>query len=355
MSFLFPSLTITFEAALRDLSAKSARARAAAAHALGDVVDDTEKRRAVPMLIGALDDDRPEVRMEACSSLGELADTAAVPGLIKRLDDGSPPVRQNAAIALGTIKHADAFDPLAQALREGPADLRFQAATSLAEIDGRRAFDLLIPALGDRDAQVSGAAALAVGALPGELDDDGLRARARTALLEHLDHEDKGARFDVAYALAELGDPAGRSVLANALPDEERAWDAVTSLARLGTSEDIAALSQALSDRRISAEATVLAAGSILRLIGDAPTGTLHQGAARRVLLAGLRHRKGHVRGLAIEQLTEVGGEWAIGPLEAIAKQGKNRDLLEGIAGALDAIAQRGRGGPAPAYDHGAR
>ena len=47
MSFLFPSPTITFEAALRDLAAGSPKARAAAAHALGDVTEAVEKRRAV--------------------------------------------------------------------------------------------------------------------------------------------------------------------------------------------------------------------------------------------------------------------------------------------------------------------
>jgi hypothetical protein len=137
VSFLFPSSTITFEAAIRDLASRNAKSRAAAAHALGDVVDPTEKRRAVEALIAALEDDRPEVRAEACSSLGELGEAAAVPGLIKRLDDGSEPVRQNAAIALGSLRALaiDGFEPLALALREGPADLRFQAATSIAEID----------------------------------------------------------------------------------------------------------------------------------------------------------------------------------------------------------------------------
>lgn len=333
---MFPSSTITFEAALRDLARGSPKARAFAAHALGDVVEPTEKRRAVEALMAALEDDRPEVRAEACSSLGDLADPAAVFGLIKRLADGSAPVRQNAAIALGSIKHADAFVPLAEALKEGSADLRFQAATSLAEIDGRRAFDLMISTLGDKDPQVACAAALALGAIPIALEDADLKTRARTVLLEHLNHEDASVRFDVAYALAELDDPAGRMVLARALPDEERAWDAVTALAKLGTTEDGAVLAKALTNRDVPAEATVLAAGSILRL-----DGMRDHAAARRVVLAGLQHRKTHVRGLAIEHLTEVGGPWAVADLEKMATLGKNGDLLELIAGALRAIAER--------------
>ena len=58
MSFLFPSSTITFEAALRDLAQGSPKARAFAAHALGEITEPAEKRRALDALLAALDDDR---------------------------------------------------------------------------------------------------------------------------------------------------------------------------------------------------------------------------------------------------------------------------------------------------------
>jgi hypothetical protein len=54
VSYLFPSSTITVEAALRDLANGSPKARAFAAHALGDVTDTTEVARAVDALIIAL-------------------------------------------------------------------------------------------------------------------------------------------------------------------------------------------------------------------------------------------------------------------------------------------------------------
>jgi len=335
MSFLFPSSTITFEAALRDLTSRNPRARALAAHALGDLDDPTEKRRAVEALIGVLEDDRPEVRAEACSSLGDLGEVAAAPGLVKRLDDGATPVRQNAAIALGTLRAADGFDPLVQALREGPVDLRFQAATSLAEIDPRRSFEYLLTALSDKDPQVAGSAALALGVIPGRVEDPGkaLETRARTALVEHLDHDDATTRFDVAYALADLGDPAGRTVLARGLADSERAWDAVTALSQLGSEAEIDELAASLTDRLVPPEATLLAAGVVLKHRPSEP--------AKRVLLAGLVARKTHVRGLAVEQLTEIGGDWAVAPLEKMATSSKNEELLEVIADALRAIAKR--------------
>lgn len=323
VSFLFPSSTITLEAALRDLASGSAKARALAAHALGDVGDPTARRRAVEALLCALEDDRPEVRAEACASLGDLGDTAALPLLVRRLDDGIAVVRQNAAIALGAIGHPDGFEPLAIALREGPADLRFQAATSLAEIDAKRAYAPIVASLADRDPQVVSAAALSLGAI-GDRD-------AVPQLMTQLDHLDANTRFDIAYALAELGDASGRRILTSALGDAERAWDAVAALATLKDEDGLAA---ALNMKKAAPESTVLAAGSLLALRPeDAP--------ARRVLVAALGARKVHVRGLAVEQLAKVGDDWARIPLERLARSGKGSELLESIALALRAIEER--------------
>lgn len=314
---------------MRDLANGSPKARAMAAHALGDVTEPVEKRRAVDALIRALDDDLPQVRMEACAALGELREPSALPHLIKRLDDGAAPVRQNAAIALGTIGTAAAFEPLATALVEGPADLRFQAATSLAEIDPLRAFDLVLVALGDRDAEVVGAAALSVGAIA--KTDESKRPLAIAALTARLDHRDPATRFDVAYALAELGAAAGRDALAAALGDVDRAWDAVSALGELKASDELV---KAVAEKQTPLEARVLAAGKLLALGVDSDE-------ARALLLAALADRKVHVRGLAVEQLSEIGGAWAKQPLEKLARSGKGTELLEPIAAALRAIESR--------------
>ncbi len=336
MSFWIPSSTLTFEAAMRDISrASSPKARVLAAQALGDVKDPTEKRRAVEALIVALEDDHPEVRMEAASSLGELRDPSAVPALVKRLDDGTAPVRQHAAIALGTIGHRDAFEPLVEALAKGPPDLRFQAATSLVELDAKRSYEHVVNALGDKDPQVVAAAALALGAI-GD-------ARAVEKLAEQLDHLDASTRFDVSYALAELGDDRGRASLVRALGDTDRAWDAVTALGKLGTPDDAEQLGRALTAKATSPEAIVLAAGKLLELQPEGP----YRDPARRVLLAGLTARKGHVRGLAIEQLGATAGAWARAPLEKLARSGKGTDFLEAIAMALKAIEGREKNDPA--------
>ncbi|HEY0191363.1 MAG TPA: HEAT repeat domain-containing protein [Kofleriaceae bacterium] len=341
MSFLFPSKTITLDAALRDLAQGSAKARVAAAHALGDLEDPAEQRRAVEALIRALDDDRPEVRAEACASLGDLGDASAVPLLIKRLADGSAAVRQTSAIALGSIGDAAGFEPLAEALHGGPADLRFQAATSLAEIDQARAYAPLAAALDDADPQVVSAAALSLGAIGDKQAGPLLAARladveARLAVAgPRPDAQATALRFDLAYALAELGDPAGRDALVLATAELDRAWDAVTALGKLGTVDDAEALGRALLNKRTPPEATVLAAGTLLKI---APR-SAHHDAARRVLLASLAARKTHVRGIGVEQLGEIGGPWAVAPLEQLAASGKGAELRDEIAGALRKIA----------------
>ena len=331
MSYLFPSSTITFDAALRDLASGSPKARAIAAHALGDVTEPVERRRAVDALVRALDDDKPEVRAEAASSLGELGEMGALPALIKRLADGAAPVRQNAAIALGTMRAIEGFDPLAEVLAQGPADLRFQAATSLAEIDPVKSFPHVVKALGDRDPQVVGAAALSVGAIASEAGDPAMREEARTALAAQLDHADAGARFDVAYALADLDDATGTKVLAASLADEGRAWDAVMALAQI---KALPELVQAVVSKKTPAEAATLAAGRVLAIEPE------HAGA-KKLLTESLTARKVHVRGIAIDQMSEVGGAWAKVPLDKLSRSGKGSELLEPIANALRAINAR--------------
>lgn len=331
VSFLFPSSTITFDAALRDLASGSPKARALAAHALGDVDGDVEKRRAVDALVRALDDDRPEVRAEACGSLGSLGELDPVPALVKRLSDGAPAVRQNAAIALGTLRAQDGFEPLAEMLREGPADLRFQAATSLAEVDPARAFDHEVVALDDRDGQVVGAAALSVGAIAAVMTDRKPAALAALgACWERLPASETGARFDVAYALADLDDARGLPALAAAIADAERAWDAVTALGRLRAEQELAA---AVAHKKTPDEARTLAAGRLLAIV-EYPK-------AKKTLLDALVHRKVHVRGIAIEQLAEIGGNWAAPALDKLARSIKGSELKEPIEAARKAINAR--------------
>lgn len=360
MSFLFPSSTITLEAALRDASAASAKVRLRAVVALGEssrlLEEPTARRRAAAALVTALDDDDPAIRAEALSGLAELGDLAPVPALIARLADGDVMVRQHAAIALGKLGDRAAFPPLVEALREGPPELRFQAVTSLAELDPTAAYEPVVAALGDRDPQVVAAAAIALGTLR-----DG---RAVAALAPLLTHAAASVRFEVAWALAQLGDGRGREELAAALgavdgaePHPARAIEAAEALAAVGGAEELRLLARAVEQVRCAPEARIVAARAVLALLpaagadADAQAGdgqTEHaqwQRAARAHLLAALSSRKDPLRGLAIEQLAAVGGPWAVAALGELRSRRRGRAMAEQIGEALAAIAARTRPG----------
>jgi HEAT repeat protein len=364
------SSTITFEAALRDLDSPRERVRMQAAHALGDVVTPEARARAVPALIRALHDNRFEVRAEAALALGDLESEDAVPALAARFADDAPAVRQAAVIALGRLGFDSAFAAVARALAEGPPDLRFQAATSLAEIDAARAREPLLAALGDGDGEVVGAVAVALGAI-GET-----RAIAPlAALLESWARPE--TRFDVAYALADLGDARAVDVLGGFVDDRRVGWDAIEALERLGAK--LGAGPEAMPDGRPGAErgsgdgvllgqehadadavrsaaagylAPLLrrrlldpmlglrAAAAILALDPDNPAVE----PARAALLAGLGTRKREHRGLAIDLLARVGGGWAVGPLQRLRSRRAGKPFHEEIDEALARLEASGDG-----------
>jgi HEAT repeat protein len=327
MSFLLPSPSITFAAALRDLGSNNARTRALAAHALGDLVDTDDKADAVAALHRVLDDDSAPVRAEACASLGELGSATAVPALIARLADGDPAVRQNAAIALGSLRHPDGFVALSQALRDGPADLRFQAASSLAEIDPVAAYDILIAALPDADPQVVSAIALALGAI-GE-------GRAVAVLSPLLKHDSAAVQFDAAYALAQVGSSRGRTILRNAISDETRGWDAASALELLGGASDVEAVVEAVTAHKLSPEVAVRTAGIIARLSTDAKA----RAAAIDLLCKTLSARKVHLRTLAVEEMGKGDPTWARDPLWSARTTRKGSEILDEIDAALARLA----------------
>lgn len=374
MTFLFPSSTITLEAALRDVTSTNVKARLRAVSALGDLEDATERRRAVAALTVALEDDHAAVRAEASASLGQMAELAPVPALVARLADGDSQVRQQAAIALGTLRDRAGFAPLLEALRDGPADLRYQAVSSLAEIDAVAAYEPLVEALGDRDPQVVSSAAVALGSLG-----DG---RAVQHLLPLLGRSEADVRFEAAWALAELGDGRGRGELLAQLPGSEesegaepvapgtavgrgraapvsaehpgRALEAVESLARLGGVANRRALGRFLGSRTAPPEAIIVAARHVLVRLdaeaAEAASGAIKAAdasaaadreAAQRVLIAALAARKDHLRGLAVEQLVLVGGPWVLPALDKLAQSRRGRLLAEPIAEARLAIAAR--------------
>lgn len=346
MTYELRSNTITFEAALRDLGSPRPAVRAQAAHALGDVTAPAERARAVRALIQALGDLRFEVRVEAALALGELGSEDAVSALVARFEDGAAAVRQAAIIALGRLGLASAFEPVARALAEGTPDVRFQAATSLAELDAARAAGPLLTALADSDGEVVGAVAVALGAI-GE-------RRAVAPLAALLDSWSRPeTRFDIAYALADLGDVRAVETLGGFADHKQLGWDAIEALEKLGTSlgtnlgaepgtdatpipdTDAGAIRSAAADylvpllarRFLDPMRKLRAAGALLALDPDHPG----VDSARKLILAGLGARKREQVGLAVELLGRVGGDWARDPLTQLRGRRAGKPFHEEI------------------------
>lgn len=366
MTYQLRSNTITFDAALRDLESSNDRARARAAHALGDVLDPEQRRRAVAALIKVLTDDRQEVRTEAALSLGDLETEAAVEPLVARFDDGVPAVRQSAMIALGRLGFSSSFDAVARALTDGPPDLRFQAATSLTEIDADRAREPLLGALGDSDGEVVAAAALSLGAIG-----EHRAAERMAALLDTWSRPE--TRFDLGYALADLGDARAVPILIELVAKDDLAWDAIEGLEKVvaanpgQASRAAEPLAGILSRLLVTPRLKLRAAAAVLRMAPpdtDADTDTRAdtraerrsesgisdqlRSKARAALIAGLSARKLENRGLAVQLLGEVAGEWAIEPLDKLHRRWAGRRLKEEITDSVARIRQRDEPGTGP-------
>lgn len=94
-----------------------ARPETARLHALWalDAIGTSEARLAIRE---RLEDSSPQVRLQACRSMGIRADREGMSGVCRLLGDRDPAVRREAAIALGKIGDARAIDPLLGALAD---------------------------------------------------------------------------------------------------------------------------------------------------------------------------------------------------------------------------------------------
>ncbi|HEY8432936.1 MAG TPA: HEAT repeat domain-containing protein, partial [Sandaracinaceae bacterium] len=150
---LFPPQRPRFSAALRDVSAKTPRARALAAASLADPPEGREDEAKAGLRILA-DDPDPEVRGAALAGLGRLRDADALDLIVARFDDGDPVVRQIAIIAAADVGDRRAVAPLVRALSDERPDVRFQAAASLATLAPDEAARPLARLVEDPDPEV---------------------------------------------------------------------------------------------------------------------------------------------------------------------------------------------------------
>jgi beta-lactamase regulating signal transducer with metallopeptidase domain len=206
---------VALDATLRELAAEDAVRRTHAAWSLGE----REDPRAVPHLVGALDDTSIEVRIAAAWALGEIKEPAAIPALASRVGDPEPLMREMVVLALGEIEHPDAVPALTMA-RERDRSLAPAVAWALEEISGeaaraaRRELASVVPVTPHRQVWM--------GVLPSE--SGGHRRDPRHAeLMAALRTGSPEARRSAACQLGRLGDEAAVEALLEAMRDADPA------------------------------------------------------------------------------------------------------------------------------------
>jgi HEAT repeat protein len=194
--------------AMKDLRHQNWRKRRRAMAALAGFGE-----KAIPVLIGALDDASLTVRLTAGEAL-EMVGPPAAPALIETLQNGSGLARRHAAAALGQLRDSRAAGPLIGGLQNGDTELRRACALALGSLRAAEAIPDLVAALTDDDPTVRGHCAEALGRIGSEAG------------------EGEAMRAAVPALRARLGD------MANYLSSQRRVCDAAAdALRRIGTVE----------------------------------------------------------------------------------------------------------------------
>jgi HEAT repeat protein len=196
--------------------------------AIIDLLGDLAEPDAVPALAGALRDPEWRVRWQAADALGKMGNTAAVPDLVEMLTDNNKDVRISVAYALGRIGHISAVEGLVKLLHDREWRVRWGAAEALWEI-GEAAVPALLEVLREEDEYVRRAAVRALAQIG---------SPAISALIVTLEDDNWDVRWSAAAALQEIGDPAVPALVAALDADNWQAtWAAAESLKRIGTKE----------------------------------------------------------------------------------------------------------------------
>jgi HEAT repeats len=118
---------------------------------------------ALAALVVALGDADANVRVDAVADLGLLSDTQAESLLvITAMQDPAPAVRVEALYALGSLRTESQLAVFRNALDDPDKDVRKAAISGLEELGGSASTELLKVALNDRDASIAAAAAEAL-------------------------------------------------------------------------------------------------------------------------------------------------------------------------------------------------
>ena len=261
--FTLSPLHPTFDAALRDVTARKPTMRAMAASSLGTPPNERVVE-AIEGLKRLSADTSAYVREHAIVGFGRIGAEACVQPLIAAASDDDKRVRQAAIIALGRCPHEKAIVFVRGLLRDARAEMRMQATASLAEMDPEHACADLIPMLADADPEVRAQAASCLGAIEATGAADPLRKR--------LTDDDRTVRLEAALALGKLKDRAAVDPLRRALEERDFGFAAAEALGDCGT-QDAREDLRRIAHRWLSPSLTRAAAAGALHRLGD-PAGT---------------------------------------------------------------------------------
>lgn len=155
--FNLPPLPRTLRACEEDLRSKAAKVRLAVTADLARVPHESERKRRVELLVGALSDPEHTVRRGALVALADLSATEAASAIVRCLGDPEIQVRQMAVLALGETaspEDEDILGRLASLLRAGDPAIRYQALLAHSNLRPDLAAEDLERASGDEDPEV---------------------------------------------------------------------------------------------------------------------------------------------------------------------------------------------------------
>lgn len=199
-------------------------------------------RRAFEVLVEALRDPEPDVRMVAVQALGRMEDGRAVEALMAVYPDQDRAVRTRIIEALDQYKDPRLFDLFLDALRDSNPQTRVAAVEALGELRDERAIGALSAGLTDENSYVRSYSLKALGKFRD--------SRLIDAMIPLLQDESQFVRSAAAMALCEIRDTRAVVPIVELLHDPDRRTRRVVVYV-LGLFRDnraIPALVQALED-----------------------------------------------------------------------------------------------------------
>ena len=281
-----------------------------------DILGDIRDARAVPVLIGRLDDDDENVRVAAAEALGKLRDPRAVDALLACLArSGQGWLDNAAAVALGEIGDERALGPLVAVL--GRSNLREPVLEALGKIGNADTLGPLVAGLGDPLRIVREVSIVAISEIYRKSDEQGRRT-IRSAVSSGIG--DRAVEFLEDILVTSNGGLVKATMALLGWAGRESSIRKIFDLLREEDLEEPAVQSLQFLDRGRAgllvgylASDNALVRRSVARVLGE-----LGVAAAEDPLIGLLTDENGHVRSTAAEALARMKSKKAVAPLLAL-------------------------------------